>query len=141
MDLLFESFQESGIIVSWTPLPGRTRPNYEQSIRPQTLHWVSMDPSFWSPNVPPQADPKSRSIFRAPKDRIQIGISHSGPRLQYQGIPETMVDRSLLFMWSFGPLIFLFGGLGGKPRERLYHILLQSQYGTRTITLGDLDLQ
>ena len=41
---------------------------------------------------------------RGPKDHINIRISRSGSQAQYKGIPEIMVGRILMFMWSFGAL-------------------------------------
>ena len=35
-----------------------------------------------------------------------IKILHSGPKAQEKWIPETMVCRILVFMWSFGPFSF-----------------------------------
>ena len=37
--------------------------------------------------------------------RINMRILHSGPNPKASGIPETMVCRALMFMWSFEPLI------------------------------------
>ena len=45
------------------------------------------------------------SLLGGPKDHINIRISHSGSRAQDRGIPEIMVGRILMFMWSFGVLL------------------------------------
>ena len=39
-----------------------------------------------------------------PKDHINIRISHSSSKAQLRGIPETMVCRILMSMWSGGPI-------------------------------------
>ena len=46
----------------------------------------------------------SYHILGGPKDHINTRISHSGCKNQYKGIPETMVGRILVFMWSYGAL-------------------------------------
>ena len=42
-------------------------------------------------------------LSRGPEDHIDINVRV--PRSKTWGIPETMVRRILLFMWSFGPLL------------------------------------
>ena len=44
-------------------------------------------------------------MSRDPKDHINTRILHSGSKDQYKGIPDTMVGRILMFMWSFGALV------------------------------------
>ena len=39
-----------------------------------------------------------------PEDHINTRISHSGSRAQSKGMPEIMVCRILMFMWSVGSL-------------------------------------
>ena len=44
--------------------------------------------------------------YSGPKDHLSIRIPHPGSKAQDKGgIPETMVCRILLFMWSFGILL------------------------------------
>ena len=47
-----------------------------------------------------------------PKDHKNIRISHSGSTDQYKGIPENMVGRILMFMWSLAALVE-----GGSGRD------------------------
>ena len=71
--------------------------------------------SFGAPNLrvsiqPPAGFPSSKCSVtlpnqqRGPKDHINTRISHFGPGATMSGIPEIMLCRSLMFMWSFGAL-------------------------------------
>ena len=55
--------------------------------------------------VTTRQDLQVESVISGPKGHINIRISHSGSKAQYEGIPEIMVCRILVFMWSLGPQV------------------------------------
>ena len=60
--------------------------------------------TFLPPSEAKQASKKAK-IHRGAKDHINIRILHAGSQQQKSmGIADTMVCRTLMYMWAFGHL-------------------------------------
>ena len=63
--------------------------------------------NFWATSISNKASfPISMVYYRGPEDHINTRILHSSSQTPNKGIPEILRCRSLVFMWSFGPLYF-----------------------------------
>ena len=78
----------------------------------------ALSPDFSGPD-PAKAKSSATALTWGPKDHINTRILHSGPNAQYKGIPEPMVCRILMFLWSFGFLEASGAEIRTRPRSQL----------------------